>query len=398
MIYLLLFPLLLVQGSRDTLSLDAAQARARAQRGQPRAAAALVAAARAGLRVAGTVPNPIGAYSYTEDAPRQHVSLEQSLDWLLTRGAGRQAASKLVRRAEADSVLAMAALMAEVRVAFYGVHAAGELARLTTEQRVLADSLARLGAERLARGDIAEQERDQLLLEATRAAQRESRAREAAAVAWARLARSIGWEQTTPPPPLGGALGDGLTVVAAGGPPVPSLDAVPSVVSAVADSAAAAARARSAARARVPLPSVQLGADWDDPSNRDSFLALFGVSIPLPLWQHGGGAKQLADAEAAQAGAGAAEARLETARALAEAATRLRETHDRALVARDSLLPVARRIRVRATAAYRLGETGLISLLEALRAERDVTAETVDELLAFQEARAAWNQVLGEAE
>jgi cobalt-zinc-cadmium efflux system outer membrane protein len=148
----------------------------------------------------------------------------------------------------------------------------------------------------------------------------------------------------------------------------------------------------------VPLPSVQLGADWDDPSNKDSFLALFGVTFPLPLWQHGGGAKQLADAEAAQAGAGAAEARLETARAMAEAAARLSETRSRALIARDSLLPVAHRIRVRATSAYRLGETGLIALLEALRAERDVTAEAVDELLAFQEARAAWNQVLGQEE
>jgi len=398
MMHFLLFPLLLVQAPRDSLSLDAALARARAQRGQPRAAAALVAAARAGVRVAGTVPNPIGGYSYTEDTPRQHVTLEQSLDWLLIRGAGRQAASSVVRRAEADSAQAMATLMAEVRLAFYGVHAAGELTRLTTEQRVLADSLARLGAERLARGDIAEQERDQLLLEATRAAQLESRAREALAVAWARLARSIGWNQAAAPPPLGGTLGDGLAAEPTGGTPLPPLDAVPSVAGAVADSAAAAARARSAARARVPLPSVQLGADWDDPSNKDSFLALFGVTFPLPLWQHGGGAKQLADAEAAQAGAGAAEARLETARAMAEAAARLSETRARALIARDSLLPVAHRIRVRATSAYRLGETGLIALLEALRAERDVTAEAVDELLAFQEARAAWNQVLGQEE
>jgi outer membrane protein TolC len=74
------------------------------------------------------------------------------------------------------------------------------------------------------------------------------------------------------------------------------------------------------------------------------------------------------------------------------------EAAARAHTARDSLLPVARRLRERATAAYRAGETGVIPLLEALRAEREVSAEAVDDLLAFQEAWAAWKQILGEVE
>jgi cobalt-zinc-cadmium efflux system outer membrane protein len=397
MIHLLLLPCLLIQAPRDSLSLDAALARAEARRGRPRAAAATVAAARAGVRVAGTIPNPVGTYGYTEDLPRQHASLEQSLDWLLTRGADRAAARSGVLRAEADSAQAGADVAAEVRAAFYGVIAARELERVTTEQRGLADSLAVLGRERLVRGDIGELERDQLVLEAARAAQRESRAREAAGIAWARLARGIGWEPGEPAAGLRGSLDDDLRDEVPAGPVDGDLSRLPRLATVVADSAAAAERAHRAARAQLPLPSVQLGADWDDPGNRDRFLLVLGLSLPLPLWHHGSATSAVARAEAIQAGAALSEARLETVRVLAEATTRLRESRGRAMVARDSLLPVARRIRVRATVAYRLGETGLVPLLESLRAERDVTAEAVDDLLAYQEARAGWQQALGTA-
>jgi outer membrane protein, heavy metal efflux system len=397
MIGALLLPCLLLQAPQDSLTLEAALALAESRRGQPRAAAAAVAAARAGVRLAGSVPNPVGSYSYTEDLPRQHVSLDQPLDWLLTRGPERSAARNGVLRAEADSAQGAADLAAEVRAAFYGVIAARDLAGVTTEQRVLADSLATLAGERLARGDIAEQERDQLVLEATRALQRESSAREAAGVAWARLARSIGWEPASSPATVRGALDDGLAerspAVSAG----EDLSPLPRLAAVVADSIAAAERVRRAVRAQLPLPSVQLGADWDDPGNPDRFLAVLGFSLPLPLWHHGSAASAVAKAEALQVGAVLSEARLETARVLTDAGTRLRERQGRAVIARDSLLPVARRIRTRATVAYRLGETGLVPLLEALRAEREVTAEAVDDLLAYQEARAAWDQALGRA-
>src|SRR5262249_61064626 len=85
---------------------------------RPRAASFATGAAREGVRVAGTIPNPVGGYSYTEDEPRQHVSLEQSFDWLLTRGADRGAAQSGVLRAQADSVQAAAAVAAETRRAF----------------------------------------------------------------------------------------------------------------------------------------------------------------------------------------------------------------------------------------------------------------------------------------
>ncbi len=394
MIDLLLAALLLVQPQGDSLSIGAALAHARAHRGQVRLATARVASARAGARVAGTLPNPVASYGYTDDPPRQHISLDQSLDWLLTRGPERAAAAAGIRRAEADSLQAAADLAAEVRASYYGLIAARELAQLTSAQAAVADSLVVLASQRLKSGDIAEAERDQLILEAVRAGQRKSRTGEAARIAWARLARAIAWEGAQAPA-LSGAIDDDLNL------PIPAADGrgvSPAIRAAVADSLAAAERVRRASLARMPLPSVMAGADWDEPGGKGGALAVFGLSIPLPLWQRGNGALAVAQAEAAQSAAGAAEARLESARELSETEASLTEAARRARVARDSLLPVARRLRERATVAYRAGETGIIPLLEALRAERDVTAEAVDDLLGYQEARAAWKRVRGEVE
>src|SRR5882724_825591 len=66
----------------DSLTLDAALSLARRRRGQIAATGAVVAGARADFRVAGTIPNPSASYSHTESVPRDHATVDQSLDWL----------------------------------------------------------------------------------------------------------------------------------------------------------------------------------------------------------------------------------------------------------------------------------------------------------------------------
>ncbi|HTS87200.1 MAG TPA: TolC family protein [Gemmatimonadales bacterium] len=383
----------------DSLTLRAALERARAARGQVRATAAVVAAARAGVRVAGTVPNPVLSYGYTDDPPRQHVTLDQSLDWLLTRGSDQRAAQSEVSRSLADSAQAAADLAAEVRSAFYGALAAQEVERVSMAQARLADSLVTIADRRLASGDIAPLERDQMVLEARRAGTRLSLAREVREVAGTRLARAMGSASPSESFALAGSLDNGLDSLLAVSEAGQGWEmASPLVQAAVADSAGAAARAESAGRARAPLPSIVGGADWDNPGGPAGPLAVIGVSIPLPLWQHGSGALAAARADAARAAAQVSEARLESASRVAEARSRLWGAAERGRTARDSLLPLARTLSERATTAYKAGETGIIPLLEALRAERDVAAETIDDLLSFQEARAEWRRTRGEAE
>lgn len=385
---------ILQQVAPDTLTLRQALELAGTRRPVVQMVAANVARARAGVRVAGGVPNPIAGYSYTEDTPRQHLSLEQSFEWLLTRGPDRAASRSDFRRSLADSSQAAVELAAEVRLAFYGAIAAGELARVAAEQRTLADSLVTIARARYAQGDIAVLEREQLQLEATRVAQQSNRLIEEHEIARQRLVLATGWSGVPDELILGGSLSDGLQEERDSA--VPPM--TPRVAAAIADSAASVARLQSAHRAGVPLPSLVTGADWDEPGTSHGALAVIGFSIPLPLWQRGGAREAVAEAEADRSRATVAEARRLAHQDLGESITRLQYAEQRALVARDSLLPLARRIRRRAITSYQSGESGLVALLDALRSERECAAEAVVDLLAWQAARTAWYLARGRTE
>ena len=387
----ILTALLLVQGpSPDSLTLAQALARSRSGRGKIEAAAAGVAAARAAYRAAGAIPNPTISYSHSEAVPRQHLLVDQPLDWLLRRGGERQAARYGIRSAEADSSQVWADQARQVRIAFYTARAAEIAEGLTRAQATLADSVSKIGAARLRAGDISLLEAEQGLAEAARAHQSLSSVRENARVTAASFARAVGADPTLPPVPVG-ALEAGLD-----NPPAHpvAIDQVASVRIAVADSAAAAARARSVRVGNFPLPTVQSGAEWDDPTEPGT-LALIGLAIPLPLWHHGSGTAAEARARARVAGAQVREARVEAARLLEDARIRVVESGLRARFARDTLLPLARRLRDRALRAYQAGETGVLPVLDALRSERDATLAGVQDLLAYQTALADWEALLG---
>jgi hypothetical protein len=90
-----------------------------------------------------------------------------------------------------------------------------------------------------------------------------------------------------------------------------------------------------------------------------------------------------------------AETRTEAARLLIETATRVAESGRRAIITRDSIMPLAARQRELALLLYRTGETGLAPVLDALRTERAVAREAITELVAFQTARADWEELIG---
>ena len=85
------------------------------------------------------------------------------------------------------------------------------------------------------------------------------------------------------------------------------------------------------------MPSVVAGAEWSDPGSPGETLGLIGVSLPIPLWNKGGGNSAAALSEADAAAAGAREARLTARASLATAEVRLAEAAERARLSRDSL-------------------------------------------------------------
>ncbi len=348
-----------------------------------------MAGARAALRTAGAIPNPTVSYSHTEDLPREHLTVEQPLDWLLRRGVERDAARAGIRRAELDSGVTTARLLRDVRVAFYRARAATVSRELVDAQARLADSVALVAAARLRAGEVSLLEREQAALEAARARQLASTALEGARIAEADLGRVLGWEG--PPPRAVGALDESVDRL-----PDLAVDpgSLPAVRSAEAESASAAALVRSAERARVPLPSLTAGADWDDPTNPGT-LSVLGFALPVPLWSWNGGPVGEARARASETTALAREARLDAVQAVESARIRLEESAARARFARDTLLPGAAALRRRAVRAYEAGENDILPAIDALRSERDASLAAVQDQLAFQEALAEWLALTG---
>ena len=381
----------LLQG-QAALTLPEAWDAALRGRGVARSAAAGVAAASGGLRLAGQVPNPQLLLSYTGAAPSGHAILDQPLSWLVTRGSEKDAARAALEGAQADSTATIAQLGAEVHRAFYGLLARDARRRLLEEQQAVADSLVRIASRRYQAGDISQFELEQVELESRLQGQLLAAEEVEVDVARGQLARVIGWPDPRVPP-LAGALDDGLA--SATGPD--SGREIPMVLVARADSSQWASSLQSARQARIPMPSLQIGIEWNDSTEPGQTFAVLGVFIPVPIWNQGGAQVAEAQARAEASAAAVIEARLTARQRLEEARVRLAGTAARAVAARDSLVPAAARLRGRALAAYRAGETGLVPVLEAVRRERDIQLSEVDALVAFQDAVAALHELLGEA-
>jgi cobalt-zinc-cadmium efflux system outer membrane protein len=390
--------LLVAQGltlQQDSLTVDGAVALALVHRGQVDVAASVVAAARADRRVLLEFPNPTASYSYSGDPPRQHVTVDQSLDWLLRRGSAGAAGAAGIGVALADSTQLVAVVVRDARSAFYAALGTARRLALAQEEAGFTDSLAGIAARRRAVGEISELEQAQAALEAARARQLVSASREDHQLAIAELGWALGVQPEALAAPAG-ALDRELSRTV---PRTPTVDALPMVAAARADSIMARSLYQTAQWSRIPFPSLQAGVEWNDPSDPSvGSTILLGLSLPLPLWNSGGGPAAAARARADQAAAQLREVRADAERLLAQATARVQETALRALVARDSVLPVATRQRELALVTYQAGETGIVPALDALRAEREVVRDLVTDLVAYQVARADLLALIGRSQ
>lgn len=383
---------LLQTPAQSSLSLPEAWDAALRGRGLARSAGASVDAASGALRLAGQVPNPALLLSYTGSAPSGHAILDQPMSWMITHGAEQSAARAALAGARADSTATLARLGAEVRRAFYALLARDTRRRLLDDQQGVADSLVRIARRRYEAGDISQFELEQVELESRLQSQLLASEQVEVDVARSEMARVIGWPDARVPP-LEGSLDDGLATTNE----MAAEHEIPMVLAAQADSLRGASSLSGVRQSRIPFPSLELGVEWNDPTEPGRALAVLGVVIPVPLWNQGGAQVAEAEARANATAAAVIEARLTARQQLEEARLRLSGTAARAIVARDSLVPAAARLRGRALAAYRAGETGLIPVLEAVRRERDIQLAEVDALVSFQDAVAALHELLGEA-
>ncbi len=256
-----------------------------------------------------------------------------------------------------------------VAKAYFAVGFAEESVRVLTQSAATLREEARLAEVRLKAGEISSADKSQIDITAERF-ELEARAAEAAA-AQARVALEalLG----VPQPKADCVLTDRLeSLLAAARPPNTNVVGTwrPDVVATEAALRKAEADVRLQKAIRIPDPTVLAQYEHEPPDNPNT--VGFGVSFPLPLWNHNRGNILAAEAAREQARLAFEKAK---AQAMADIATALLAYHEamtRWQNYRDSIRPKSEEVRKTKSYAYEKGGASLLDLLVAERDDNDV--------------------------
>lgn len=363
--------------------------------------AGTVALAESEAAAAAMHPNPVAAYGREQTFGGADASAEDYA-WLLQkfdlsgrRGLRAEAAQRRVEARQDEVRGRRQALGAAIRLRFYEVLLGQQrCAALRQWSARLATAAERVG-RRAAAGDAASYDRQRAEREHAAARARLAIDEAALARARARLAAVIGDGAA----PADAPAVDGALLPAA---PLPSLDATLAQVPSRPDlraleASAAAADLQGRASARWWLPEIEIGAGYKgvDVGNErlDGFIA--NGAVPLPLF----------DRDQDEAQRAAAEARIARGQwqvELAEAAGELRGLHGQAATLTDAARAARsagdrdwRALTRSAEAAYQGGETGILELVDAYRAELDAELQTLDLEWRARRARIELDRLTG---
>jgi cobalt-zinc-cadmium efflux system outer membrane protein len=341
------------------------------------------AVARAELRSASTYQNPVLTASHSQAVPRYHATLDIPIDypWLRSARIGAAAASRdaaLYRLA-----FEQASVRFDAETTYTRAMAAAGRARISRRDAIDADSLLGIARRRRDAGDASELD---VRLAAISAGQLGNAAMSdslASVLTLLDLQRLMG----LPTDHVTISLADTLAL-----PEVTHATTVAATLpvrAARSDLLAAQRSLTLERRSRFGVPTFQAGVEGGDPTGAEpGALPLFGISLPLPLFNQNGATVALAAASVDRARAQVAVATLEVEAELARAERELAVAVDR--TRRDAaLLESADDVARMSLTAYREGAAGLANVLEAQRNARAVRLQYLDDLAAAQTASAA---------
>lgn len=364
------------------------------------AADAGLRASSAARRTAGLRPNPTintdienvgGSRAYdVVEAPKQTVSIGLPVEMGGKRSARIAVAEAQGQRAGIDKAIAEADLRLSVTKTYVEAVAADRRLASARDQATLASDGLHAAHVRVTAGrasPLEEQRADVLRINAAGALDRALRLAE---LARGNLARRIGrpaadaldqsWfdrvDSYGPARPLGS--GHTLTIAASR-----------------ADEQTAAAQVRLARSQRIPDVTLSAGARRL-PINND-VAAVFGVSIPLPLFNSGSAAVDQASAESERASALRRAAELDTDQAVAQAEADVANAAASARAAAGPVLASAQEAARIARIGYREGKFGQLDLLDAERTLAETRAAAIDALAAFHDAQAELDRLTATA-
>ena len=383
-----------------TLTLDQALALAGATAPALDAATAGVRAAEAGRTVAGYRPNPsIVAETENVAGSGQYRGVRSAettagLAFPIELGGKRSAriavADAIGSRARIGSALAEADLRLAVTQLYIEATAADRRLVTAREQAGIAREALRAAGVRVQAGrasPLEQQRADVLRITAETAVERAQRLAE---VARDNLTRRIGQPAT-------GALDMAWYDRVEGfGPAQPIATAgTLALAAARADATTAEAQVRLARSQRVPDVTLSASARRLEATN--DVAAVFGVSIPFPVFNNGKAAVAQARAQSDQAQALRRVAELNTAQDIARAQVEVANAATSARNASGPALASATEAARIARIGYREGKFGQLDLLDAERTLSETRTAVIDALATYHDAKARLQRLVAAA-
>ena len=355
------------------------------------AASAAVRAAEAGRTVAGYRPNPtivaetenvVGSDQYRGFRSAETTAgLELPIELGGKRSARVAVADAQGARARIEAAVAAADLRLAITQTYIEATAAERRLVTAREQAGIAGEAFRAASVRVRAGrasPIEQQRAEVIRINADAAVERATRLVE---VARGNLARRIGRPVPGPLDLTWFARVEGFGLAMPREP-----DDTLALASASADATTAAAQVRLARANRVPDVTVSASARRLEATNDTA--AVFGVSIPLQLFNRGTAAVDQARALRDQADALRRAAALDTAQAIASAEAEVANAATTARTASGPALAAAQETARIARIGYREGKFGQLDLLDAERTLSETRTAAIDALAAYHDAQA----------
>lgn len=374
--------------AREPLTLDEALRRAGAASPAIEAATLGIEAAEAGRAVAALRPNPtlnaetenvIGTGPYKGfDEAETTVGFALPIELGGKRSARIALAETQTVRARIDSIAAMADLRLQVTQTYIEAVAAQRRLAIAEDQlRVTAKNL-RIARDRVMAGANSPIDEQRAALLAARAEAEAERARQTVESTWLALAQYVG---ASAPLPLDQRWFDGVPQT-----PTPvDVERTLALATATADVATADAQLRLARSQRVPDLTVSAGTRRLQATGDQAMV--FGVSVPLPLFNNGRAAIGQAAALRNQSEAKRRLARFEAVQAIAA----VRADRDRATAsirASGPALAAAQEAARIARIGYGEGKFDQLVLLDAEQALLDTRTAAIDARAQYHDAEA----------
>jgi cobalt-zinc-cadmium efflux system outer membrane protein len=352
------------------------------------------AVAEAGLLIAGQRPNPDFITAYTRSAPRLNNSVSQLLELGGKRARRIEVARNELRLTELDVDAALRALRHDVRAAYFSLSLARNTLALGQQAVEQARELADIARARFEAGDIAQFEVLQADLAVDRATNDLARLQNAE-----RIARAVLSQLLNRPPEAPLDLRDTLFIrtVAISTSDLISRSLTQNVELRAAEQQIATeeSRLRLARAQRVPDLTLEPGVEGIDSSIPHNWAFKMQVTVPLPIFNRGRGEIQKSSALLEQLRAERDATRQRISSEIGRAALNLESARKQVEFYETKLLPEAERVRQLANEAYRIGQTSLLSVIEATRNAREVRQAYLQALSDYQSALADLEQAAG---